>query len=76
MPERRHVTWLLQLLPAQVLVTGASGKTGALVVSELLKLVDNFEVRVTIRNDQVGRTHYSTCGVHACTCIELHAHAA
>lgn len=73
-PRHRHSTWLLLLLSAQVLVTGASGKTGALVVSELLKLVDKFEVRVTIRSDQVSWNGYSSCGMNAC--MKLQAHAA
>jgi len=35
-------------------VTGASGRTGALVVSQLLKLGDVFEVRAVVRSAQVG----------------------
>lgn len=42
----------------QVLVTGASGKTGALVVSQLLKLTDQYEVRTLVRSTQA-----SNCGV-------------
>lgn len=39
---------------AQVLVTGASGKTGALVVSQCLKLPDQFLVRTVVRSAAVG----------------------
>lgn len=37
----------------QVLVTGASGKTGALVVQQLLKYPEVFDVRVAVRSDKV-----------------------
>jgi len=36
----------------KVLVTGASGKTGALVVKELLTRPDDFDVKVTVRSDK------------------------
>jgi hypothetical protein len=36
-----------------VFVTGASGKTGALVVQQLLKLSSEFEVAVAVRSDKV-----------------------
>jgi uncharacterized protein YbjT (DUF2867 family) len=39
---------------AQVFVTGASGKTGALVVQQLLKLSSEFEVAVAVRSDKVN----------------------
>lgn len=37
-------------MPIRVLVTGASGKTGALCVSQLLKLGDTFDVRAAVRS--------------------------
>lgn len=37
----------------QVLVTGASGKTGALVVAELLKQPGKFTVRAVVRSTAV-----------------------
>jgi uncharacterized protein YbjT (DUF2867 family) len=36
-----------------VFVTGAFGKTGALVVQQLLKLSSEFEVAVAVRSDKV-----------------------
>jgi dihydrodipicolinate reductase len=49
----------------QVFVTGASGKTGALVVQQMLKLPDKFEVAVAVRSDKVNTSlHYA---LFACT---------
>lgn len=39
----------------KVLVTGASGKTGALVVQQLLKCPDLFDVRVAVRSDKAHK---------------------
>lgn len=36
-------------------MTGASGKTGALVVRELLQHADAFEVAANVRSDKVRR---------------------
>eukprot|EP00878_Enallax_costatus_P038284 GHUV01043475.1.p1 GENE.GHUV01043475.1~~GHUV01043475.1.p1 ORF type:complete len:280 (+),score=73.80 GHUV01043475.1:34-873(+) len=41
--------------PIKVLVTGASGRTGALVVKELLKLPDDFDVCVSVRSDKAHK---------------------
>ncbi|WIA11777.1 hypothetical protein OEZ85_011871 [Tetradesmus obliquus] len=39
----------------KVFVTGASGKTGALVVQQLLQLPDKFEVAVAVRSDKAHK---------------------
>ena len=41
------------VLDVKVLITGASGKTGALVVKELLSRPDDFDVKVTVRSEKV-----------------------
>jgi hypothetical protein len=39
----------------QVVVTGAGGRTGGLVVQQLLQQADKYEVIATVRNEQVRR---------------------
>jgi uncharacterized protein YbjT (DUF2867 family) len=38
----------------QVVVTGAGGRTGALVVQKLLEQTDKFEAIATVRNQQAS----------------------
>jgi uncharacterized protein YbjT (DUF2867 family) len=55
----------VRVLSLQVFVTGASGKTGALVVQQLLKLSSEFEVAVAVRSDKVN-IHMPASTADAC----------
>lgn len=47
--------FLEPMSPEKVLVTGASGKTGVLVVRELLNRPEEFDVKVTVRSDKARK---------------------